>query len=67
MTHLKSILKSILALTAVAAVLSVGSGSYAASPGTPAPDAVADSVGCKPVDLSGMAIIDDSKTMYPGG
>lgn len=63
MTHLKSIL----ALTAAAAILSVGSGSYAASLGTPAPDAVAGSVGRQPVDISGMAIIDDSKTMYLGG
>ena len=40
---------------------------HTVSPATQAPDTVATSDSLKLVEISGMAIIDDSKTMYPGG
>lgn len=40
---------------------------HTVSPATQAPDTVATSDSRQPVDISRMAIIDDSKTMYPGG
>lgn len=40
---------------------------HTVSPAAQAPDTVATSDSLKPVEISRMAIIDDSKTMYPGG